>query len=358
MLVPIVLIGLMLPFAFSTIPEAHAIRVQEYFTCKFVDSTGRWEKKTSQFEPTDVAVYCWIQLADCIIGTTYYVRVAWRNPNNEVYTTSEGQITANQNTIPVWANMAILGRAPEKQPGQWAAEFYYAWAGGSWTFGFKTEFTIGRIAPPITTFAVTVDVNQKKVPVIVDGATYGEGSMPKTFTWDKDSSHTLVAKDKFSDKEGVQYVFVSWSDGITSPSRTITVTGSMTLAANYKVQYYLTVQSEQGDPSGEGWYDEGSNAYANVGVDKVPADFFSDYVLKGWSGDAQGSRPKSNTIRMDGPKTARAVWEKQFSMNLYIVITAIVAVIGATIGFLKFKPSSGKKMIAEAPAAGKRPAPV
>jgi len=173
--------------------------------------------------------------------------------------------------------------------------------------------------------------------------------MPKTFNWEKDSSHSIAAKETVPGEEGIRYVFESWSDGNTALSRTVTVTGPMTYSANYKTQYYLTVRSDQGDPSGEGWYDAGANAYATVEVSKVSADFLNDYVFKGWKGDARGSQPKSSAIKMDGPRTAEAIWEKQFSMNMYIIIAVAVAVPVAAVAWLKLKPSAKKREI-KAPA--------
>jgi len=330
----LVLVVLTLPVVLSSMPEAHAIRVTDYFTCKFVDSTGRWEKKTSQFETNDVAAYVWFELTELVIGTIYNLLVYWRNPNQEVYTTSSGSFRASGNSMPLWASMAILGRAPEKQPGQWSAETYYSWAGGPATFGFKVEFTIGKLAPTVTTYSITVSVNQQ-VPITIDGATYSD--LPKTFTWEKDSPHTLTAKKEVPGEAGVRYVFESWSDGNTALSRTITVTGPMTYSANYKTQYYLTVRSDQGDPSGEGWYDAGANAYATLEMSKVSADFLNDYVFKGWKGDARGSQPKSSAIKMDGPKTAEAIWEKQFSITFYVVIVSVVVLVILILVFFIFK---------------------
>jgi len=103
------------------------------------------------------------------------------------------------------------------------------------------------------------------------------------------------------------------------------------------------------DPSGEGWYDAGANAYATLEVSKVSADFLNDYVFKGWKGDARGSQPKSSAIKMDGPRTAEAIWEKQFSMNMYIIIAVAVAVPVAAVAWLKLKPSAKKREI-KAPA--------
>jgi hypothetical protein len=62
---------------------------------------------------------------------------------------------------------------------------------------------------------------------------------------------------------GVQYVFVKWSDGVTSASRSFTVGQvSLTLTAEYIQQVQVQVLADPpagGSLSGAGWYDVGSN---------------------------------------------------------------------------------------------------
>jgi hypothetical protein len=72
---------------------------------------------------------------------------------------------------------------------------------------------------------------------------------------------------------GVQYAFVRWSDGVTSPTRSFTVASSTTLIAEYVKQVLVQVVADPpigGLLIGEGWYDVGSNvtitAKANPGA--------------------------------------------------------------------------------------------
>jgi hypothetical protein len=82
-----------------------------------------------------------------------------------------------------------------------------------------------------------------------------------------------------------------------------------TATANWKTQYYLTVTSAYSTPSGSGWYDSGSTAYASLdnGTDSGTGDV--QYIFTSWSGDASGTvYSQSNGITMNGPKTATANW--------------------------------------------------
>ena len=82
----------------------------------------------------------------------------------------------------------------------------------------------------------------------------------------------------------------------------------MSLIAQYKAQYLLTVNSNYGSPSGGGWYDAGTQAKAAIDISSVPDGLFYNWVFTGWSGDATGAGLQSNAITMDAPKTVTATW--------------------------------------------------
>ena len=91
--------------------------------------------------------------------------------------------------------------------------------------------------------------------------------------------------------------------------------GPKNVTANWKTQYYLTVTSAYGTPSGEGWYDEDTNATAMLDVGTVNGTEGTRYVFTGWSEDASGTALTSDPIFMDGPKNATADWKTQYYLN-------------------------------------------
>ncbi|MHA2380208.1 MAG: hypothetical protein ACXADS_13120, partial [Candidatus Thorarchaeota archaeon] len=108
---------------------------------------------------------------------------------------------------------------------------------------------------------------------------------------------------------GVQYVFVSWGGDATGTnyalSDPITMDANKTATAIWKTQYYLTVESDHGTPSGEGWKDAGTTASAGLDTGIVPGSAGVQYVFTNWGGDAIGTDySASDSILMDGPKTA------------------------------------------------------
>jgi uncharacterized repeat protein (TIGR02543 family) len=86
--------------------------------------------------------------------------------------------------------------------------------------------------------------------------------------------------------------------------------------ALWKTQYYLTVVSPYGTAGGEGWYDKYTYAQATVTPLIVPGGTGVQYVFTGWSGDASGTTSPSNSIYMDGPKTAVANWKVQYYLTV------------------------------------------
>ncbi len=182
------------------------------------------------------------------------------------------------------------------------------WDGFRWNFGGRVEF---RIQVTLKLFKITINADPKAATVTVDGQAYTGSQLPQSFDWEDGSSHTVTVASEVSGGPGVRYLFTQWNDGNVDLMRTIKVSGSLDLTARFKTQYFLKVVSDYGSTSGEGWYDSGTQAFASVNPREVSANIPYKYVLTGWSGDAGGAGDRSNPITMDGPKTARAVWERK-----------------------------------------------
>lgn len=85
-----------------------------------------------------------------------------------------------------------------------------------------------------------------------------------------------------------------------------------------ELQHYLAVISPYGLSGGQGWYGDGSTAYASLDTGIVDQGNGTRRVFTNWSGDASGtSFSQSDPVTMDGNKTAIAVWKTQY----YITFT-------------------------------------
>jgi hypothetical protein len=90
-------------------------------------------------------------------------------------------------------------------------------------------------------------------------------------------------------------------------------------------QYYLQVVSPYDTPSGGGWYDNGTNAFASLTDSIVNHGNGTRRVFTQWSGDASGTNySKSDPIYMDQNKTATANWETQY----YLTVVSPYATLG------------------------------
>ncbi len=146
----------------------------------------------------------------------------------------------------------------------------------------------------------------------VDGADYAANALPLSFTWISGSEHTFAYAAPLSAGSGIQYTWSS-TEGLSNlQNGSLTAAGSGTVTGNYSTQYYLTVISAYGTAGGSGWYDAGTSAQATLSALLVQADEGTRFAFSGWLGDASGSTSPSNSILMDGPKTATANWATQY----------------------------------------------
>jgi hypothetical protein len=120
---------------------------------------------------------------------------------------------------------------------------------------------------------------------------------------------------------GAQWVFAGWTTGGNNyqQSNAITMNSASTAIAVWNLQYFLTVTSAYGSPSGSGWYNSGTSAYVGVSAGTVAGGTGTQYVFSSWSGNASGSNyAQSNAITMNSPLTATANWQTQY----YLTVTS------------------------------------
>ncbi len=112
-----------------------------------------------------------------------------------------------------------------------------------------------------------------------------------------------------------RYLFTSWSGDLSSNSTTISVTMNkpVSLQANWLKQYYLTIISPAGSPSGEGWYSAGT--VVTVGVQSTvqyPND--TRLLFTGWNATL-GENPTTQ-VTLNAPTKILAVWRTQYLVSV------------------------------------------
>jgi len=125
--------------------------------------------------------------------------------------------------------------------------------------------------------------------------------------------HHLEALPLIQGEVGEQFVFVGWSGGVNSNPRQIVISGDVNIAALYQTEYYLSVKSEYGRASGEGWYPQGSKASFAVVPTSSASSWFGllteNCEFAGWSGDSNSSDILAS-VTMNGPRSVEAKWAR------------------------------------------------
>ena len=186
-------------------------------------------------------------------------------------------------------------------------------------------------------FHTDADFPSDAIALTVDGKSYLPGELPASFTWLSGTDHRFDISPQVNTEEGVRLVFTSWDDGDKSVSRTISHGGEYT--ANYKTQYKLTIESPYGSPTGEGWYDSGSEAAISITSTEGK---LIQHIFTGWSGDFIG-RKATTSVTMDKPRTIKANWETDY-LRLYLLIAGLIALTGTTATVMVYIRNKKKSM--------------
>jgi len=192
--------------------------------------------------------------------------------------------------------------------GKWSVQA--SWAGNEDYVGATSDWASFNVESK--KYSVSVSTIPGGLPVVVDGVEY-RGSM--VFRWDEESYHTLFVQKALPAGENSRYVFKRWSDGDTSNSKTIVVTGSTSYQAVFELEHMVSVQTDYGDVTGVGWYSEGTQARVALKATIIQLDENTRVVFAGWTGDVK-STDSEVWIKVDKPYSLKAQWTKQYKVGV------------------------------------------
>lgn len=155
----------------------------------------------------------------------------------------------------------------------------------------------------------TVSTQPESLYFRVDGIEYQDRH---TFSWESGSQHTVEIDTLQVSGTGSRHQFSQWSDN-GAVNHTITVTQTGILLAQFISEYYLEITSDWGNPVGEGWYTENSDAEFSVTTPDVHGQ--TRYLFTQWTGHFTGTSAEG-TIKMDGPKLITAGWRTQHQLTV------------------------------------------
>jgi hypothetical protein len=149
--------------------------------------------------------------------------------------------------------------------------------------------------------------------------------------------HRLAATQLIPAETGERFVFIGWSDGVTSNPRLVIISNNANLMAQYRMEYYLSVKSDHGISAGQGWYPAGSNPTFTVAPSSSSLDWLGllvgTYRFAGWSGDSSSSDAAASVV-MDGPKNVEARWVPSGTETVPLVIF-VALMLGSLILFIR-----------------------
>ena len=167
-----------------------------------------------------------------------------------------------------------------------------------------------------------------------------EGSVDTASKWiDEGQTVTVTAQSISNEKpRESRLLFELWQGSAISDGSEITLRMNepKKLEAIWKEQFFFSIHSNFGEPTGEGWYDKGSFATATI---NSPTGLLVKQVFTGWNGDLV-SNNRHIMIEMDSPKSVTAKWTTDLTELL--LIFSVVA-IAAGITFVLFKRRADSK---------------
>ncbi len=182
-------------------------------------------------------------------------------------------------------------------------------------------FTVTAAGTVTATYAT-----QYKVTFTESGLTSDAGSNTvltlgsNTYTYSSFSGDSLTAWEN----SGATYTWSTTVAGLTNEQFiTSTNTGTISSASSgdstaYTKQYYLTVNSSYGSPTGQNWYNAGSTASFSV-TTPVSGGTGIQYTFTSWGGSGTGSysgTSSSQSVTMNNPIKETASWQTQYCLTV------------------------------------------
>jgi len=181
---------------------------------------------------------------------------------------------------------------------------------GTWTF-FNNPVNGPGVSQRTIKIGKTANldiiIGASGIAVMVDGTTKQTSTAGDTvFPVVVSSNPSVTVPPLVELQNSTRIIFTQWSDGVKEPERQVPIDGDVTLTAQYRMQYLLTVTNSS---TVEGWYDKGANVTLTAPTSAPgpwPFGIFGvTRTFQDWTGDIHSSSPQVN-VTMDSPKTITA----------------------------------------------------
>ena len=246
----------------------------------------------------------------------------WRHEFRLSIVSDVGQTSpsAGDHWYEVGANVTLEASAPTEGDNErylwktWIGTGFGSYSGSNTSSSIVMDGTITETTSWVHQYKISVansgvDSDFSGNVITIDGTSWSNGAY---FWYNDSSSHSFAFPSELEVNSDKRYVWISSSGLSTQRTGSIIVSKSGALTANYLAQFFVDVSSPYGAVSGSGWYDFGDSLYVTLDQSVVNSSSGIRQVFTGWGEDASGNNLTSDVITLDGPKSAVALWKKQF----------------------------------------------
>ena len=159
------------------------------------------------------------------------------------------------------------------------------------------------------TYHLSLDVKPKEIATISGEGWYTGGTVVSIGP----------APEAILSSTGTRYTFDRWIvNGVERMGNPISITidSPHQVVAQYKVQYYLSVASEYGSPSGIGWYNTGTLVTISPAQELILGNASTRHVFSKWIVDGFEKTDNPISITMDSPHQVATQYETQHYLSV------------------------------------------
>jgi len=217
----------------------------------------------------------------------------------------EYNITSGQFQTSVPSGTITVQIQPAVNVSQGVRQLFSKWSDGNTNNPRQIVMNSAVVLQPVytTQYLLTVNAN---------------GGTTTPSAWYSPNSTVTVTADNPSNATSntSRFLFASWSGDESSNSTTITVTMSnpVTLQANWIKQYFVTIITTAGSPTGQGWYNAGNVATIEV-QPTVQYQNATRMLFNGWNSTAIANSPTIQII-VTAPMRLLASWRTQYLVDI------------------------------------------
>ena len=182
------------------------------------------------------------------------------------------------------------------------------------------------------------------------------GSVPQSGWYAEDSTINLNTKSIIEISPNTRYKFNAWTingEDVNVEQVEIKMNKPHSISAKYTKQHYLQIKTDHGSPSGENWYDEGTNARIQIEKSLPIGGFLGTLgakrIFENWSGDFS-SESNVADVTMNSPKLINANWIIDNTWPIVAILLIIAAIVIALILIAIFFGHSIKQAIKKSKA--------